>query len=265
MLDRLLSACSFLLVVAVAFTIGTALQEDRSSPVRSDQQWMQWYMFLLLAWAYLLPPPTTDQATSQNPSFYVQLAARAFLLVMGCMAFHLGLGGRRQASHLHSKASLDFYALQRWGSLSMLEDYSGDKKLGGTAAWPFPPARDSDGGAAWWFWRLLVETLQAALQLWMALHAARWFQTIVGMVTARLVHLELDLKERHAADLDDIHFSLAVAYIFAASYVATPSLMSGEWHSFALLGMLGVQNTALLSLWLLHSAIALLRGLTMHK
>jgi hypothetical protein len=234
------------------FTMQAVIQEDMSSTVRTDQQWMQLYLFLFLSWAYLLP--LNEQSVPDAP-FYVQLVGRTILLILGCIGFHLALGERRTGTLVDSKASLDFYALQQWGSLHTLEGMS-EKR----SAWPLAPSnggQEALQGGLWWWSRLLLESLKAALQLWMALHSAKWFQIIVHMVTSRLLHLELDLRGRHAADLDDIHFSLALAYIFAASYVATPSSANGGWHSFALMWLLGIQNTVLFIIWLVHTVPSL--------
>jgi hypothetical protein len=59
--------------------------------------------------------------------------------------------------------------------------------------------------------------------------------------------MDLDLHEKHAADVDDIQFSIAAAAIFVGSYTASPRQSDHYYaedsgvprHSFALLFAIG--------------------------
>ena len=78
-----------------------------------------------------------------------------------------------------------------------------------------------------------IRILVALLQLWMAMLVARWFCCCVSLVGRRLRVLELDVDGRHAAHVDDAHFSLAVGSIFAAAFAASPLQVSSGSSSSA--------------------------------
>jgi hypothetical protein len=60
-------------------------------------------------------------------------------------------------------------------------------------------------------------------------------------------YIDLDLRDRHSADLDDINFSLATAAILVGSYAVSPSSIDHYYteddgrprHKFALLSVVG--------------------------
>lgn len=55
-------------------------------------------------------------------------------------------------------------------------------------------------------------------------HSRRWFVALSRNIIERLspAGLNLDIHGKHAADADDICFSLATACLFAASYASSP-------------------------------------------
>lgn len=57
--------------------------------------------------------------------------------------------------------------------------------------------------------------------------STRWFISLSSMLMRHLHSLGLDLDGRHAADVDDIRFSMASACLFLASYASTPSSWLG--------------------------------------
>lgn len=192
--------------------------------------------------------------------------------------------------------TFDFYMLRRWGSISMLET---DQLLQGSEGvvppvsmtndptyklsmmvWPsslpstFASSPSSSiASASWFLWwqRAVIEFLKTALQLWIALHAARWFMDLAGIIMQRLLFLDLDLQYRHAADVDDVYFSLATGIIFAGSYAAATPSATGttasadgaimEGHSFGLLDVVGSTALMLPVIWVVHEVVAAFRRL----
>ena len=80
----------------------------------------------------------------------------------------------------------------------------------------------------------------------------RWFVALCGTVVQQ--HLELlriDLRERHAADVDDICFSLGAAAIFAGSYAASPPGTTRH-QRFALLMVLGAIYIPMVLSWVVE-------------
>ncbi len=61
---------------------------------------------------------------------------------------------------------------------------------------------------------------------------------LCGHVVHHLQTLGIDLQERHAADVDDVCFSLGAAAVFTGSFVASPPGTTRQ-QRFALLLVLG--------------------------
>ena len=85
--------------------------------------------------------------------------------------------------------------------------------------------------------------------------AERWFVCLIWGVLQRLRYLQLDITGKHAADVDDVHFSLAAAAVFAGSYAATPYPTDYYQSSFVLSDGVAIHSFALLSvIWVLAIA-----------
>ena len=79
----------------------------------------------------------------------------------------------------------------------------------------------------------------------------RWFVVLCALAVAHLEALRLDLNGRHAADVDDVCFSMATGAVFAASYAASPPGTTRQ-QPFALLLVLGGMVAWMLASWLVH-------------
>jgi hypothetical protein len=81
------------------------------------------------------------------------------------------------------------------------------------------------------------------------------------VIQHHLKNLQVDLQERHAADVDDICFSLGAAAVFTGSFVASPPGTKARNQSFALLMVLGAAYIFLVCLWLVQWVVAAFKGL----
>ena len=98
LLDGTLSLASSGAFVILCCTLGLAATVSDSSPIRPDQQWLQWALFLLLCTAHLVgdnPAAGLVQRPGSHNTLRIvgPVAARAVVLALGCTAFHLWLGG----------------------------------------------------------------------------------------------------------------------------------------------------------------------------
>ena len=71
------------------------------------------------------------------------------------------------------------------------------------------------------------------------------------VVQHHLEPLHIDLRDRHAADVDDICFSLGAAAIFAGSYAASPPGTTRH-QRFALLVVLGGIYILVVASWVVE-------------
>lgn len=99
----------------------------------------------------------------------------------------------------------------------------------------------------------------------------RWFTVLARCIIERLSDhgLKLDIHGRHAADTDDVCFSLATVCLFAASYASSPlhqtpsesSLVSTAaaktHHPFSLLLVLGSAAAGVAGAVVIHALVGL--------
>ena len=115
------------------------------------------------------------------------------------------------------------------------------------------------------------------LQGWAALQTCRWFVAICHITLERLKEMRLDLAERHAADVDDVYFSMAAASILAAAYASHPlipsatspshsaffptmDLEAGRHQAFSLQLVLSGVVYVFVGAWALHWAVSVVKG-----
>lgn len=80
-------------------------------------------------------------------------------------------------------------------------------------------------------------------------------------------YLDLDLSDRHSADLDDIHFSLATAAIMVGSFAVSPHLTDHYYleddgrprHTFALLSVVGGMGMLMPTVALVHWTVSMFK------
>ena len=193
-LDLFLGGASAIVFVLMCSTLSLptagSSQTVRQSPVALDQAWMQWLLFLLLLLTYAVPSSSSssycagERASGGGPigaaaerslqwSRVVEALLRALVLGIGCMAFQLSLYQpsplQRQQQEMHASAHIDFQPIRRWGSM-----------LHATAA----TAASQEGWYTWW--GIVSATLRLLIQIWAALHVARWFAVLSSIVVERL-------------------------------------------------------------------------------
>jgi hypothetical protein len=181
--DWFLSISSALVFIIMLATIGSG-QNGRlmqQSSVAPDQEWMQWLLFIILVLVYLTssreyrlhgPGNRLDGMATGSALLMVasNLAVRTTVLVIGCTAFHLNLIGVDDNIHksAHSQSSyssmIDYEPLRKWGYVHSLR------------------TPESEISASPSF----ADFLSLLIQIWMALHTARWFAFIVAAAMERI-------------------------------------------------------------------------------
>ena len=181
--DWSLSISSALVFIIMLATIGSG-QNGRlmqQSSVAPDQEWMQWLLFIILVLVYLTSREywwhssgnRLDDGKGTGPVLLMvglNLAVRTTVLVLGCTAFHLNLigvddDGIRKSAHSQSYASLiDYEPLRKWGYVHSLRT----------------PGSEISASPSF------ADFLSLLIQIWMALHTARWFAFIVTAAMERI-------------------------------------------------------------------------------
>lgn len=243
--DAVLSIVSPAVFIAMCCTLPTG-EYWRDTFVLSSsmmQRFMHWQMFLMLCFTYLF-----------HHNFFivsrvVDGAIRTLVLTLGFTAFHMSLGSMKTPSFdtigNSARAQLvDYYAIRAWA-------------VHGVDVW-------SAIG-------------RALLQVWASLQTCRWFVAACHITLGRLKLMRLDLQKRHAADVEDIYFALAVSCILGAAYASHPLIPSatspspsafypisdmeaGKHQAFSLQFVLGTVLWILGGTAVLHWGVSVVKG-----
>lgn len=234
-LDAVLSLCSPLAFAVMCLTLTPSSSYSHTlvgdSAVAYTSRWQQWVLFAILAATYL--GDRTVAAPGQVVHRCMETTARTLVLCVGALAFHLNMTAASPPGN-SEVGRMEFRSLRAWGTANSLVRMLPQIWMALLTA------------------RLVLSFIRICKGTRLMHDGRRWFVALSSIVMQHLQSLRIDLQGRHAADLDDIHFSLAAACLFAASCASTPS--SSPFARLLLLPVIasafGLQFGILLLHWL---------------